>query len=147
MVCHKMWCATNVQSNISKEHWQQNQFCANSTCTLCRYLLLCMVCTQQSPWQILLFRYAHSQSWQKWMSMNTDEDCTKATECVQTIAIDMQINTYNTFIPSHLTLASSEWLQLCWPMALLLQFSREDSVPLHTTLSKRIAPFPPLEIH
>jgi len=34
--------------------------------------------------------------------------CTKAAECVQTIAIDMQINTYNMFIPSHLTLASSE---------------------------------------
>ena len=46
-------------------------------------------------------------------------------------------------LPSHLTPASSEWSQLCWLIGLVLHSSRDDSVPLHTTLSKKIAPFPP----
>ena len=139
-----MWCATIVQSNYLQR-------------TLAAEPILCKLTAPVPSVAIYLYVwFAHNNHLGKYSCFamhthnhdrneclwHTDEDCTKATECVQTIAIDMQINTYNTFIPSHLTLASSEWLQLCWPMALLLQFSREDSVPLHTTLSKRIAPFP-----
>ena len=49
---------------------------------------------------------------------------------------------YNMHVPSHLTPASSEWSQLCCPMGLILHSNREDSVPLHTTLSNRISPLP-----
>ena len=45
-------------------------------------------------------------------------------------------------LPSHLTPASSEWSQLFSLTGLVLHWSSDGSVPLHTTLSNRIGPEP-----
>ena len=52
-------------------------------------------------------------------------------------------NTYMlVHVPPHLTPASSEWLQLLSLLGFLLQSKRDDSLPLQTTLSRKIDPEP-----